>query len=79
MGEKCEKINSMKTVNLVKAQSGEIIDSTGQMLHYDKPALHGLYLLREIHFYKIIKTENYMPLVPVKEEELALLKFYTAK
>jgi len=63
----------------IKAQSGEIIDSTGQMLHYDKPALHGLYLLREIHFYKIIKTENYVPLVPVKESELALVKFYTAK
>jgi hypothetical protein len=63
----------------VKAQSGDMIDSTGQMLHYDKPVLHGLYLLRSIHFYKIIKTENYAPLVPAKESELALLKFYTAK
>jgi hypothetical protein len=63
----------------IKAQTGDSINSVGEMVHYQKPPIQGLYLLRSIHFYKIMKTQSYKPLVPVEKSELELLKSYASK
>jgi len=63
----------------VKAQRSQMIDSSGQMIEYDKPALQGLFIFMASDFFKIIKTEKYAPLVVVKKSELGLLKYYTTK
>jgi hypothetical protein len=61
----------------VKAQRSQMVDSLGQIIEYDKPALQGLFIMISIDFFKIEKVENYSPLIQVKKSELQLLKFYT--
>jgi len=61
----------------VKAQTGQMIDSTGQLLEYEKPELKGMFLAGFGNYFRIEKQAEYSPLVKVNPTESELLKFYT--
>lgn len=61
----------------VKAQTGQMIDSTGQMIDYEKPALKGMYLLLSKKYFKIEENKMDTPLSQVTKSEFELITFYT--
>ncbi len=61
----------------VKPETGQLIDSTGQLIEYEKPALRGMFLAGFDNYFRIEKNKEYQPLVLVSATELNLLKFYT--
>jgi hypothetical protein len=61
----------------VKAQHGQMIDSNGQLMEYEKPALVGTYISGLGQYFKIEKNADYTPLAVVTLSEQQLLKFYT--
>ena len=61
----------------VKSQTGQMIDSSGQMIEYEKPALKGLYLLLSKKYFKIEESKRDTPLSQVTNSEFELITFYT--
>jgi hypothetical protein len=61
----------------VKGQTGQMIDSSGQMIEYEKPSLKGLYLLLSKKYFKIEENKRDTPLSQVTNSEFELITFYT--
>jgi len=61
----------------INAQTEEIVDSSGQFIELERPALKGFYLYAFKSFFSINEKSKFAPLTQVDVEKKELLKYYT--